>query len=241
MAYKLAVVYGGCGALGRVFVSKLKLSGAYEVISIDFTPSAEADNNVLVTELSDWSRQSSDVIGQLDKVVGKRRNIDLIACVAGGWAGGSAAELDVVKNSDLMWKQSVWSSLICAQISSKWSNPDGGLLQLTGAVPSLGGTPGMLGYGMAKAAVHQLTHSLAAPGSGIPEGSSVVAILPVTLDTPMNRKFMPDADFTSWTSLEFVVDTVMAWHDQSVDARPKNGALVQFVTKDDVTDLIIEK
>ena len=116
MAYKLAVVYGGCGALGRVFVSKLKLSGAYEVISIDFTPSAEADNNVLVTELSDWSRQSSDVIGQLDKVVGKRRNIDLIACVAGGWAGGSAAELDVVKNSDLMWKQSVWSSLICAQI-----------------------------------------------------------------------------------------------------------------------------
>lgn len=26
----------------------------------------------------------------------------------------------------------------------------------------------------------------------------------VTLDTPMNRKFMPKADFSSWTPLEYV-------------------------------------
>lgn len=30
----------------------------------------------------------------------------------------------------------------------------------------------------------------------------------VTLDTPMNRKFMPDADFGSWTSLEYVAEWV---------------------------------
>ena len=45
-----------------------------------------------------------------------------------------------------------------------------------------------------QAAVHQLVLSLAAPGSGLPEASCVAAILPVTLDTPMNRKFMPGAD-----------------------------------------------
>lgn len=52
------------------------------------------------------------------------------------------------------------------------------------------GTPGMVGYGAAKAAVHQMTKSLAAAGaqSGLPEGVTVLAILPVTLDTPMNRK-----------------------------------------------------
>ena len=42
--------------------------------------------------------------------------------------------------------------------------------------------------------MHQLVASLAAPGSGLPEESCVAAILPVTLDTPMNRKFMPGAD-----------------------------------------------
>lgn len=32
----------------------------------------------------------------------------------------------------------------------------------------------------------------------------------VTLDTPMNRKFMPDADFGSWTSLEYVTEWVQS-------------------------------
>ena len=63
---------------------------------------------------------------------------------------------------------------------------------MTGAKPCVGATPGMMGYGMAKAAVHQLTKSLADPkAAGLPEDCATLAILPVTLDTPMNRKFMP--------------------------------------------------
>lgn len=62
----------------------------------------------------------------------------------------------------------------------------------------------MIGYGMAKAAVHQLTKSLSTEGSGLPKDSLVAAILPITLDTPMNRKWMPDADTSTWTPLEFV-------------------------------------
>lgn len=65
---------------------------------------------------------------------------------------------------------------------------------------------GMIGYGLAKAAVHQLTKSLSEKGSGLPEGSTAVAILPVTLDTPMNRKWMPKADFSTWTSLDFIAE-----------------------------------
>jgi len=67
-------------------------------------------------------------------------------------------------------------------------------------------TSGMIGYGMAKAAVHQLTKSLAAENSGLPPSSLSVAIVPVTLDTPMNRKWMPNADFSTWTPLEFVAE-----------------------------------
>lgn len=62
----------------------------------------------------------------------------------------------------------------------------------------------MIGYGMAKAAVHHLTKSLAHKESGLPNDALVVAILPITLDTPMNRKWMPNADFGTWTPLEFV-------------------------------------
>jgi dihydropteridine reductase len=55
----------------------------------------------------------------------------------------------------------------------------------------------MIGYGLAKAAVHQLVKSLAEPKSGLPEESTVLALLPITLDTPMNRKWMPKADFST--------------------------------------------
>jgi dihydropteridine reductase len=64
----------------------------------------------------------------------------------------------------------------------------------------------MIGYGMAKSAVHHLTKSLAGQNSGLPAESLVVAILPITLDTPMNRKWMADADFSTWTPLQFVAE-----------------------------------
>ena len=92
--------------------------------------------------------------------------------IKGGWAGGSAASKDFIKNADLMWKQSVWSSTISAKLANKYLK-NGGILVLPGAQPALKGTAGMVGYGMAKAAVHQLTKSLSEPKSGLPENAKV--------------------------------------------------------------------
>lgn len=88
----------------------------------------------------------------------------------------------------------------------------------------------MIGYGMAKAAVHQLVKSLADHKSaGLPEDTTTLAILPVTLDTPMNRKWMPKADHSSWTPLEFVAEQFFKWTQES-SSRPPSGSLVQLVT-----------
>lgn len=38
--------------------------------------------------------------------------------------------------------------------------------------------PGMIGYGMAKGAVHQLCQSLAGKNSGMPPGAAAIAVLP---------------------------------------------------------------
>ncbi|OXB59373.1 hypothetical protein ASZ78_004216 [Callipepla squamata] len=144
------------------------------------------------------------VTAEVGRLLGEEK-VDAILCVAGGWAGGSAKAKSLYKNCDLMWKQSVWTSTISSHLATKHLK-EGGLLTLTGAQAALSGTPGMIGYGMAKGAVHQLCRSLAGANSGLPSGSAAVAILPVTLDTPANRKSMPDADFSSWTSLEFVAE-----------------------------------
>ena len=93
----------------------------------------------------------------------------------------------------------------------------------------------MLGYGMAKAATHQLVRSLAfedgfvANFSGVAFKCHVNAILPGVLDTKTNRDGMPDADTSSWTSLDDVATQVFKWADAESE-RPPNGALVEIST-----------
>jgi len=219
------LVYGGRGALGRTLVSFFK-EKHFWVLSIDLVASDDADANVVVDPNASWTEQEAML---LSSVSAFNVSFDAILCVAGGWAGGSASNADMVKNADLMWRQSVWSSALAARLASQSLKP-GGLLQLTGARPCADGTPGMIGYGMAKAAVHQLTKSLADPkAAGLPEGSVTAAILPVTLDTPMNRKFMPDADKSTWTSMDFLANLFHDWVRGT--GRPDSGSLVEIVTK----------
>ncbi|XP_028026808.1 dihydropteridine reductase [Bombyx mandarina] len=234
MATGRIVVYGGRGALGAACVNHFK-SINYWVANIDLNPNEKADFNITVPKDASWVEQEDHVVNELGNAL-QGQKVNAIICVAGGWAGGNAAK-DLSKQADLMWRQSVWSSSIAATLAAKYLNT-GGLLALTGAKAALEATPGMIGYGMAKAAVHQLTKSLGAKDSGLPENSLAVAIMPVTLDTEMNRKWMPKADFSTWTPLTFVAELFAKWMKD--EGRPANGSLVALVTKNNVTDLIIE-
>lgn len=52
----------------------------------------------------------------------------------------------------------------------------------------------------------------------------------------MNRKWMANADFSTWTPLEFVAETFFKWTNG--EARPENGSLIQLITKGGVTELV---
>lgn len=171
--------------------------------SIDLAENETADANIVVDKDGDFVAQETQILSGVTSAL-KGEKLDAVVCVAGGWAGGNATK-DLAKNADLMIKQSVWPSAISATVAANHLR-ESGVLVLPGAKPALGGTPGMIGYGMAKAAVHQLTKSLAQKGSGLPENSLAVAILPITLDTPNNRKWMPNGDFATWTPLDFVAE-----------------------------------
>ncbi|KAK3828933.1 MAG: dihydropteridine reductase-like protein [Benniella sp.] len=219
------VVYGGSGALGRAIVSKFRQMD-WNVFSIDFFANQEATTNILLEKNDTLEEQGRRVIGSVSC------HVDAIVCVAGGWAGGNAASNDLFSTSELMWKQSVHSSLVASHLASKSLKPNG-LLLLTGAYPAQKGTPFMIGYGMAKAAVHQLVLSLAGPDSGLPADAKVNAILPVTLDTPMNRSGMPNADFTSWTPCSEIAEQMYKWATDK-DTAP-SGKLIEIVTQDNKT------
>jgi len=230
------LVYGGRGALGSACIKQFKAKNWW-VASIDLNANDEADSNILVKPDQSWLDQEVDVLEQVKKTLNGEK-VDGIICVAGGWAGGNAANKDFIKNCEMMWKQSVCSSTIAASIAAHHLK-EGGFLSLTGAKAAIEGTPGMIGYGMAKAAVHQLTKSLAGENSGLPANSVVASILPVTLDTPMNRKWMPKADTSTWTPLEFVADLFWKWSQNQ--ERPENGSLLQLITTDNKTNVVVAK
>jgi len=226
------VIYGGKGALGAQCVSHFKRANFW-VASVDLSENSDADVNIAVKTSESLVQQESSIVSAVGKALGGEK-LDGIFCVAGGWAGGNASQ-DLAKNSEMMWQQSVCSSLIAATLAAKYLKDDG-VLQLTGAKAALDATPGMIGYGLAKAAVHHLTKSLSSKDSGLPSGSTVLAILPITLDTPMNRKWMPKADFSTWTPLEFIAGLFVKWAKK--EDRPSSGSLMQLVTKDSKTNLI---
>jgi NAD(P)-dependent dehydrogenase (short-subunit alcohol dehydrogenase family) len=60
----------------------------------------------------------------------------------------------------------------------------------------------MLAYALSKSGVHYLATALAEKAQKF--DGRVVTILPSVIDTEMNRKFMADADFSSWAKPEHI-------------------------------------
>lgn len=135
------LIYGGRGGLGTVLVSHFKSKGWW-VCSVDLRENEEANENVIVNPDDDWRAQETFVAAEVAKRLPGALKVDAILNMAGGWAGGAADSADFVKNADLMWKQSVWSSAISAAVASKHLKEDGCIV-LPGAKPALAGTPGM--------------------------------------------------------------------------------------------------
>ncbi|VDK84567.1 unnamed protein product [Litomosoides sigmodontis] len=235
MSASRVVVYGGRGGLGSVIVDYFK-SKNFWALSIDTVKNEIADANVVVNKDASWTEQEGLVLKSVGEALNGER-LDAILCVAGGWAGGSANSENMIKNSEILWKQNVWTSAISARIAALYLK-DGGLLQFTGAAAVLKDTSGMLGYGMAKAAVHQLSISLAHKKSGIPSDSTVVAVLPTTLDTAQNRKWMPKANTDSWTSLSYIAELLYEWTVDPI-SRPPSGSLVEIITHNKQNELKI--
>jgi 3-oxoacyl-[acyl-carrier protein] reductase len=76
-------------------------------------------------------------------------------------------------------------------------------------------------YAAAKSGVHRLTEALAEELKG---KVAVNAVLPSIIDTPANRKDMPDADFSRWVTPDDLSEVIMFL--ASDRARAVTGALV---------------
>ena len=157
------------------------------------------------------------------KIVERHGRLDVLVHVLGGFAGGPA----IAETTDEMWEQMQSINLTAAfrvfrvSIPHLRKSPSGRLIaigSLTAAQPhaNLGA------YVTFKAALAMLVQTVALENADV--GLTANVILPGTMDTPTNRKAMPDADFSKWAKTDNVADLVLSL--AGVQARHMTGLAI---------------
>lgn len=127
--------------------------------------------------------------------------------LVGGFAMNGVAEtsLDELR---AQWSLNAVTCFLCSReaVKAMRKTGEGGRIVNVTARASVSAAPGMLSYTMAKAAVTSLTQSLAA--ELVADRILVNAVSPSLIDSPANRKAMPDADFAKWPKAEEIAEAI---------------------------------
>ena len=146
--------------------------------------------------------------GLVEAVRGRHGRLDVLVNAVGGFAGGKplwetdAAILDRMLKLNL---RSGWA-LARAAVPAMLAQGRGAIVNVA-AQAALAPPAGLGAYTASKAAAVALFASLAADLKGT--GVRVNTILPSIIDTPANRKAMPDADFSKWPKPEEIARVVL--------------------------------
>lgn len=213
MTGRVAIVTGGTGALGQAITATLLEAGA--IVAIPYAVAEE--RAALEAQLAPDRRArllaiAADVtdeaaVGKFVQAVRERHGrLDALVNAVGGFAGG-----DLVSTPVAEWERMMKLNLTSAVIACRAVLP--GMIAARGGrivniasravIPPQGG---FIAYTVSKAAVITLTQGLAQEVR--PHRITVNAVLPSTMDTPGNRRAMPDADRSGWVSTVDVAHVV---------------------------------
>lgn len=211
--HSVVVITGAAGNLGRAVAQTFATQGAHLAL-IDRNAdglqttiescSGQASAHAFETDLIDPASVGESIAAILD-AFGK---IDVLANIAGGFRMGPLIQDTEDKDWDFMMDlnaRSVFNT--CRRvIPAMLDNGSGRIINVSARAAEQG--KGKMGpYCASKAAVLTLTESLAAENKF--NNLNVNCILPGTIDTPQNRKDMPDADFDKWVPPAALADVVM--------------------------------
>ena len=215
------IVTGGFGVLGQA-VARTFAERGDKVARIDFAPEAHAPVEGALdlggVDLTDEAATRQAV----EKAVEAHGGIDVLVNVAGGFTwetleGGSIATWTRMQAMNLLTAATITKlalSWLRASTQARIVNIGAGAAHKAGA--------GMGAYAASKSGVHRLTEALAEELAG--SGVTVNAVLPSIIDTPTNRKDMPDADFGQWVTPEAIARVIAML--ASPDAAAVTGALI---------------
>lgn len=219
MTERVAAITGAHGALGRAVVEAAMAQGL-KVALIDHATGEAAPDGALELSGVDLT-DAGQAKAAMDKVVDRFGRLDIVLNIAGGFVWKKVEDAEPAW--DKMFALNVKTALNAARAALPHlkASPDGRVVNV-GSAAALKSGVGMAAYAASKSGVHRLTESLA---EELKDSSVTVnAVLPSIIDTPANRKDMPDADPTKWVAPADLAAVIL--FIASPASRAMTGALV---------------
>jgi NAD(P)-dependent dehydrogenase (short-subunit alcohol dehydrogenase family) len=219
---KIALVTGANGGLGSFVTQELLAAGATVIGLSPRIRQSDFDHPSFRALASDIST-SSAATSAIDSVVKGFGRLDILIHTVGGFAGGkSIAETDDATYQqmfDLNLHSTFYILRAALPVMRKARN---GRIVAIGSRAVLDPGRGVGAYSASKAAMVSLIRTVALENKDV--GITANVILPGTMDTPGNRRSMPDADFSKWVQ-PATIASLITWltGDASQDV---NGAVI---------------
>lgn len=185
------IVTGGFGALGRALCAELAARG-HALAVVDLAP-APADFSGVAFAAIDLTDEVAVTKAYADAAQ-QMGGIDGVVNVAGGFLWERMSD-GAIGTWDDMYKMNVRTAALSCRAALPHLKAGSAIVNI-GAAGAANAASGMAPYAASKAGVLALTQGLADELRG--KGIRVNAVLPTILDTPANRRDMPDADTSQW-------------------------------------------
>ncbi len=228
MKGKVVLVTGANGGLGTYVTQAFLDVGAAVIGTSQKIQQSDFNNQnftALPAEIS--TREGAKVL--VEEVVRRFGKLDVLAHTVGGFAGGQS----ITDTDDATFQRMFDLNLNCvfhilrAVVPPLRETGDGRIIAI-GSRAALEPGAGVGAYSASKAAMVSLVRTVALENKDA--GLTANVILPGTMDTPANRKAIPNADFSKWVR-PATVASLITWlaGDAGKDV---NGAVIPVYGSD---------
>jgi NAD(P)-dependent dehydrogenase (short-subunit alcohol dehydrogenase family) len=208
-----AIVTGAAGNLGqaviKVFLAAgIRVAGAdYRMGDLKKVDGEDSDPENLHLLQADLTQEEA-AFRMAEETLEKFGRIDILVNTVGGYRAGTPLHETPLQTWDGMLNLNARTVFLASQaVIPHMLRQGSGKIVSVAARPGLLGKANMAAYSASKSAVIRLTESMADELKG--QGIRVNCVIPGTLDTPENRKDMPDADTQRWVQPESLAEVVL--------------------------------
>ena len=194
---KNLLILGAEGALGKGITESLCKKDYDKIFLFDMKFKDEKiKDNIEKIEVKDLLKEDN-VVDAFKKIAPSKKELFFLYSTVGGFLGGKSLwEMEFDEWNKVINMNLTTGFLIAKHFSRIVKDSMGGSICFTSAFVGVNPEINKSAYGVSKSGLIHLTKSLALEGEKI--NLSVNAIAPYIIDTPANREWMKNSDYSKW-------------------------------------------